>query len=117
MLYSQYWVSPTTHDSQVLPGIHTRLARRGLLPGVYLVDAGYTSLPHLEQAAREQQVTVCGPLKGNPTASTAEAKASPGTTSTSTTASSRSPAPRDRSAACVGQAKASVKPAGAYGGV
>ncbi|MFC8583676.1 transposase [Streptomyces sp. NPDC057217] len=38
----------TTHDSQVLPGIHTRLARRGLLPAEHLVDAGYTSLPHLE---------------------------------------------------------------------
>ncbi|MEU4180880.1 transposase [Streptomyces sp. NPDC026589] len=40
----------TTHDSKVLPGIHTRLARRGLLPADHLVDAGYTSLPHLEQA-------------------------------------------------------------------
>ncbi|WP_260470810.1 transposase [Streptomyces sp. RP5T] len=57
----------TTHDSQVLPGIHTRLARRGLLPAEYLVDAGYTSLPHLAQAAREHQVTVSGPLKSNPT--------------------------------------------------
>lgn len=57
----------TTHDSQVLPGIHTRLARRGLLPAEHLVDAGYTSLPHLEQAAREHQVTVSGPLKSNPT--------------------------------------------------
>ncbi|WP_258044726.1 hypothetical protein [Streptomyces sp. SM11] len=43
----------TTHDSQVLPGIHTRLARRRLLPAEHLVDAGYTSLPHLEQAARQ----------------------------------------------------------------
>ncbi|WP_443079352.1 transposase [Streptomyces sp. P5-A9] len=39
----------TTHDSKVLPGIHTRLARRGLLPAEHLVDSGYTSLPHLEQ--------------------------------------------------------------------
>ncbi|MDX3130656.1 hypothetical protein PV367_12840 [Streptomyces europaeiscabiei] len=37
----------TTHDSQVLSGIHTRLRRRGLLPADHLVDAGYTSLPHL----------------------------------------------------------------------
>lgn len=57
----------TTHDSQVLPGIHTRLAHGGLLPAEHLVDAGYTSLPHLEQAAREHQVTVSGPLKSNPT--------------------------------------------------
>ncbi len=57
----------TTHDSQVLPGIHTRLARRGLLPAEHLADAGYTCLPHLEQATREHQVTVSGPLKSNPT--------------------------------------------------
>ncbi|MFF1570998.1 transposase [Streptomyces sp. NPDC058293] len=58
----------TTHDCQVLPGIHTRPARRGLLPAEqHLVDAGYTSLPHLEQAAREHEVTVSGPLRGNPT--------------------------------------------------
>lgn len=57
----------TTHDSQVLPGIHTRLARRGLLPAEHLVDAGYTSLPHLEQATRQHQVTVSGPLRSNPT--------------------------------------------------
>lgn len=37
----------TTRDSQVLSGIHTRLARRELLPAEYLIDAGYTSLPHL----------------------------------------------------------------------
>ncbi|MEU0252836.1 DUF664 domain-containing protein [Streptomyces sp. NPDC006184] len=57
----------TTHDSQVLPGIHIRLARRGLLSAEHLVDAGYTSLPHLEQATREHQVTVSGPLRSNPT--------------------------------------------------
>ncbi|MFJ6433356.1 transposase [Streptomyces sp. NPDC091416] len=56
----------TTHDSKVLPGIHARLARRGLLPAEHLVDAGYTSLPHLSQAAREHQVTVTGPLNSNP---------------------------------------------------
>lgn len=33
----------TTHDSQVLPGIHTRLSRRGLLPTEHLVDAGHTA--------------------------------------------------------------------------
>ncbi|MDX3339701.1 transposase [Streptomyces sp. ME02-6979.5a] len=57
----------TTHDSQVLPGIHTRLARRGLLPAEHLADAGYTSLPHLEQATRAHQATVSGPLRSNPT--------------------------------------------------
>ncbi|MFF1605975.1 hypothetical protein ACFVYV_53355 [Streptomyces mirabilis] len=29
----------TTHGSQVLPGIHSRLARRGLLPAEHRVDA------------------------------------------------------------------------------
>ncbi|MEU2672668.1 IS1182 family transposase [Streptomyces sp. NPDC007164] len=57
----------TTHDSKVLPGIHTRLHRRGLLPAEHLVDSGYTSLVHLDQAARQHQVTVTGPLPGNPT--------------------------------------------------
>ncbi|MFJ8547348.1 hypothetical protein ACIRFH_36360 [Streptomyces sp. NPDC093586] len=57
----------TTHDSKVLPGIHTRLHRRGLLPAEHLVDSGYTSLPHLEQAAHDHQITVSGPLRGNPT--------------------------------------------------
>jgi transposase len=57
----------TTHDSQVLPGIHTRLSRRGLLPHEHLVDSGYTSLVHLEQAARDHQVTVSEPIRGNPT--------------------------------------------------
>jgi transposase len=57
----------TTSDARALPGIHTRLKHRGLLPAEHLVDGGYTSLVHLEQAAREHQVTVTGPLPGNPT--------------------------------------------------
>ncbi|WP_326793873.1 IS1182 family transposase (plasmid) [Streptomyces sp. NBC_00841] len=59
--------SAATNDGQALPGIHTRLARRGLLPAEHLVDGGYTSLVHLERADREHQVTVTGPLPGNPT--------------------------------------------------
>ncbi|MGW7585917.1 IS1182 family transposase [Kitasatospora sp. NPDC054768] len=57
----------TSADTEVLPGIHTRLERRSLLPDEHLVDGGYTSLPHLEQAQREHRVTVVGPLPGNPT--------------------------------------------------
>ncbi|MFD3823530.1 hypothetical protein [Streptomyces sp. NPDC058625] len=57
----------TTYDAQALPGIHTRLKHRGLLPAEHLVDGGYTSLAHLEQAARKHQVTVTGTLPGNPT--------------------------------------------------
>ncbi len=59
--------SAATNDGQALPGIHTRLARRALLPGEHLVDGGYTSLVHLERAAREHQVNLTGPLPGNPT--------------------------------------------------
>jgi len=59
--------SAATKDAQALPGIHTRLARRGLLPAEHLVDGGYTSLIHLERAAREHHVTISGPLPGNPT--------------------------------------------------
>ncbi|MET7552405.1 transposase [Streptomyces sp. NPDC005479] len=59
--------SAATNDGQAQPGIHTRLARRGLLPAEHLVDGGYTSLVHLERANREHQVTVTGPLPGNPT--------------------------------------------------
>jgi hypothetical protein len=54
-----------TNDGQALPGIHTRLARRGLLPAHHLVDGGYTSLVHLERAQREHHITVSGPLPGN----------------------------------------------------
>jgi IS5 family transposase len=57
----------TTSDAQALPGIHTRLKCRGLLPAEHLVDGGYTSLIHLEHASRQHQVTVTGPLPGNPT--------------------------------------------------
>ncbi|MEV6385863.1 hypothetical protein AB0M31_41360 [Streptomyces sp. NPDC051773] len=57
-------IAAPTHDSKVLPGIHTRLHCRGLLPAEHLVDAGHTSLPHLAQATRDHQVTVSGPLRG-----------------------------------------------------
>ncbi|WP_107084389.1 hypothetical protein [Streptomyces sp. NRRL S-495] len=59
--------SAATNDGQALPGIHTRLAPRELLPAEHLVDGGCTSPVHLERAAREHQVTVTGPLPGNPT--------------------------------------------------
>lgn len=88
----------TTHDSKVLPGIHTRLHHRGLLPAEHLVDSGYTSLPHLEQAARDHQVTVSGHSAATPPGNTAAARASPAMTSTSTTSADRSPALRARSA-------------------
>ena len=57
----------TSADRQALAGIHARLERRGLLPAEHLVDGGYTSLVHMERAGREHQVTLTGPLPGNPT--------------------------------------------------
>jgi len=54
-------------DRQALAGIHSRLERRGLLPGEHLVDGGYTSLVHMERAGREHRVTLTGPLPGNRT--------------------------------------------------
>ncbi len=57
----------TSDDRQALAGIHSRLERRGLLPGEHLVDGGYTSLVHMERAGREHQVTLAGPLPGNRT--------------------------------------------------
>jgi transposase len=57
----------TSDDRQALAGIHSRLERRGLLPGDHLVDGGYTSLVHMERVSREHQVTLTGPLSGNPT--------------------------------------------------
>ncbi|MFD9428719.1 MULTISPECIES: hypothetical protein [unclassified Streptomyces] len=87
----------TTHDRQVLRGIHARLARRGLLPAEHLVDGGYTSLPHLAQATREHQVAVSGPLRSNPTLQHRLKEGFARDGFTSTTTASRSPAPRDRS--------------------
>ncbi|MFF3579296.1 transposase [Streptomyces mirabilis] len=54
------------YDAQALPGTHTRLRRRELLPAEHLVDGGYTSLVHVERGARDHQVTATGPLPGNP---------------------------------------------------
>ena len=59
---------PATSDGrQALAEIHSRLERRGLLPGEHLADGGYTSLVHRERAGREHQVTLTGPRPGNRT--------------------------------------------------
>lgn len=55
------------YEAKALPGIRTRLKHRGLLSAEHLVDGGYTSLVHLEQAARDHPVTVTGPLPVNST--------------------------------------------------
>lgn len=88
----------TTNDAQALPGIHIRLQRRGLLPAEHLVDGGYTSLVRMERAAREHQVTLSGPLPGNPTDQHKKTKASAGAISISTSTAGRSAVPRAGSA-------------------
>jgi hypothetical protein len=57
----------TSADTAALNDIHARLERRGLLPAGHLADGGYTSLVHMERASRTHQVTLTGPLPGNPT--------------------------------------------------
>ena len=56
----------TSAGTAAVAGIHARLERRGLLPAEHLADGGHTSLVHMERAGREHQVTLTGPLPGNP---------------------------------------------------
>ncbi|MFC9331924.1 hypothetical protein [Kitasatospora sp. NPDC057015] len=90
--------SAATNDGQALPGIHTRMARRGLLPAERLVGGGYTFLVHLERAAREHQVTVTGPLPGNPTSQHRKNEGFDRDDSASTSIADKSPAHGGRSA-------------------
>jgi len=57
----------TSAGTAAVAGIHARLEHRGLLPAGHLAGGGYTSLVHMERAGREHQVTLTGPLPGNPT--------------------------------------------------
>jgi hypothetical protein len=88
----------TGYDAKALPGIHTRLKRRGLLPAEHLVDGGYTSLVHLEQAARDHQVTVTGPLPVNSTRQHRKNNGFGHDDLHIGSTANRSPAPRERSA-------------------
>lgn len=49
-------------DDQMLAPIHEALARRGLLPDMHLVDAGYTDAEVLVSSQNEYGVTVLGPV-------------------------------------------------------
>ena len=88
----------TSDDRQALAGIHSRLERRGLLPGDHLVDGGYTSLVHMERAAASTRSPSPGRCPATAPPSTAASRATPATTSASTTTARRSPARRARSA-------------------
>jgi hypothetical protein len=52
-----------TGDSTALPGIHTRLRRRRLLPAEHLLDGGYLSVAGLDEAARRHRVRLVGPVR------------------------------------------------------
>ncbi|MGW5640883.1 transposase [Streptomyces sp. NPDC003832] len=54
-----------TRDAQALPGIHTRLRRRRLLPREHLVDGGYLSVALLESSAVHHQIQLIGPVKAS----------------------------------------------------
>jgi Transposase DDE domain len=60
-------MSATSPGTLALAGIHARLEHRDLLPTEHLADGGYTCLVDMERAGREHQVTLTGPLPGNPT--------------------------------------------------
>jgi transposase len=50
-------------DVEVLEQIHTDLARRNLLPGEHIVDAGYTSADLMVTARQDFGITLLGPLR------------------------------------------------------
>jgi hypothetical protein len=52
-------------DTQALPGIHTRLRDRRLLPAQHLVDGGYMSAALLNNSARDHSIQLVGPVKAS----------------------------------------------------
>jgi transposase len=52
----------TTTDVEATDGVHQVLAERDLLPGVHLVDTGYTSAQLIVSARREHDVELLGPV-------------------------------------------------------
>jgi Transposase DDE domain len=54
-----------TRDTQALPGIHTRLRDRRLLPRQHLLDGGYLSVTLLHRSTLDHQVELVGPVKAS----------------------------------------------------
>src|SRR5512142_1586140 len=88
----------TSADTAAVAGIHARLERRGLLPAEHLADGGYTALAHMERAGREHQITLTGPLPGNPTRQHRTREGYAREASAPATTTRRSPARKARSA-------------------
>ncbi|WP_328315491.1 hypothetical protein [Streptomyces sp. NBC_00388] len=87
----------TTHDSQVLPGIHTRLATAGCCPPSTWSTPATPPCPTWNKPPVNTRSPSPGHSGPTPPANTARPRASPGTTSTSTTTASPGfPAPRAR---------------------
>ncbi|MEU2878769.1 hypothetical protein [Streptomyces sp. NPDC007070] len=80
-------------DTQALPGIHTRLRDRRLLPAQHLVDGGYISTAPLNNSARDDRSSSSGRSRRAEHGRRRSRPASPATTSRSTSTSARSPAP------------------------
>ncbi|WP_406473341.1 IS1182 family transposase [Streptomyces sp. NBC_01615] len=57
----------TVPDAEITAPVHRALAARGLLPGIHLVDSGYTSAALLVAAA-EQDIELMGPVFADTTA-------------------------------------------------
>jgi transposase len=57
----------TVADQDVTPVVHEHLARRGLLPGEHVVDAGYVSAELILTCATEYGVTLTGPVGADTT--------------------------------------------------
>jgi transposase len=56
----------TTPDDNMVAIVHASLARRGLLPGEHLVDKGYTDSHVLVDSRQRYDVTILGPVAGDP---------------------------------------------------
>ncbi|MEW5351105.1 hypothetical protein [Streptomyces sp. 16-176A] len=57
-------ISPI-RDTQALPGIHTRLRDRRLLPAQHLVDGGYIPTALLNNSARDDRIQLVAPVKAS----------------------------------------------------
>jgi transposase len=88
----------TSAGTAALKGTHDRLARRGLLPAGHLAGGGCTSLARMERARRVHQVTLTGPLPGNPARQHRAKEGYAREASAPATTAGKSPARRARSA-------------------
>lgn len=52
-----------TRDTEALPGIHTRLSDRQLLPRQHLLDGGYLSVSLLHRSLRDHEIELVGPAR------------------------------------------------------